>query len=61
MKKLFLVIVAMVAFATTADAQGFLKRLKEKAINAVENSVERKVESKAERRSEEHTSEFGRA
>lgn len=53
MKKLFLVIVAMVAFATTADAQGFLKRLKEKAINAVENSVERKVESKAERETDE--------
>ena len=29
MKKLFLMIVAIVAFAATADAQGFLKKLKE--------------------------------
>ena len=34
----------MVAFAATADAQGFLKKLKDKALNAVEGKVEDKVE-----------------
>jgi outer membrane protein OmpA-like peptidoglycan-associated protein len=44
MKRLILMIVAMVAFAATADAQGFLKKLKDKALNAVEGKVEDKVE-----------------
>ena len=39
-------LLVMVAFAATADAQGFLKRLKERAINAAENAVENKVDSK---------------
>ena len=46
MKKLVLMFVAMVAFAVTADAQGFLKRLKDRAVNAAENAVSNKVDSK---------------
>ena len=46
MKRLILMLLVMVAFAATADAQGFLKRLKERAINAAENAVENKVDSK---------------
>ena len=41
-----LMLVAMMALAVTADAQGFLKRLKERAVQAAENAVERKVENK---------------
>ena len=44
MKKLFLMIVAIVAFAATADAQGFLKKLKDKAVERVQNKIENKVE-----------------
>ena len=44
MKKLFLMIVAIVVFAATADAQGFLKKLKEKAIERVQDKIENKVE-----------------
>ena len=53
MKRLVLMIVAIVAFAATADAQGFLKKLKERAINAAENAVERKVENKVERETDD--------
>ena len=35
MKKLFLMVVAVVAFAATADAQGFLKKLKDRAVDRV--------------------------
>ena len=44
MKKLFLMIVAIVVFAATADAQGFLKKLKDKAVERVQNKIENKVE-----------------
>ena len=44
MKKLFLMLVAIVAFAATADAQGFLKKLKDKAVERVQNKIENKVE-----------------
>ena len=44
MKKLFLMMVAIVAFAATADAQGFLKKLKDKAVERVQNKIENKVE-----------------
>ena len=44
MKKLFLMIVAIVVFAATADAQGFLKKLKDKAIERVQDKIENKVE-----------------
>ena len=53
MKRIVLMIVAIVAFTATADAQGFLKKLKDKAINAAENAVERKVENKVERETED--------
>ena len=46
MKRILFLLMVMVAFAATADAQGFLKRLKERAINAAENAVENKVDSK---------------
>ena len=42
-----------VAFAVTADAQGFLKRLKERAVNAAENAVTYKVESKVSRETDD--------
>ena len=42
-----------VAFAVTADAQGFLKRLKERAINAAENAVSNKVENKVSRETDD--------
>ena len=53
MKRLLLMLMVMVAFAATADAQGFLKRLKDRAVNAVENAVERKVENKVERETDD--------
>ena len=49
MKRLLLILMVMFAFAVNADAQGFLKRLKERAINAAENAVERKVERKVDK------------
>jgi outer membrane protein OmpA-like peptidoglycan-associated protein len=49
MKKLVLMLIVMVAFAVNADAQGFLNRLKDRAVRAAENAVERKVESKVDR------------
>ena len=42
-----------VAFAATADAQGFLKRLKERAINAAENAVSNKVDDKVRRETDD--------
>ena len=53
MKRLFLMLIVMVAFAVNADAQGFLNRLKDRAVKAAENAVERKVESKVERETDE--------
>ena len=44
MKRLILMVVAIVAFAVTADAQGFLKKLKDKAIERVQDKIENKVE-----------------
>ena len=46
MKRILLFLMVMVAFAATADAQGFLKKLKDRALNSVENAVENKVDSK---------------
>ena len=39
-------LVMAVAFVATADAQGFLNRLKERAVNAAENAVTSKAEQK---------------
>ena len=36
----------VVAFAATADAQGFLKRLKDRALNSAENAISNKVDNK---------------
>lgn len=44
MKRLILMVVAIVAFAVTADAQGFLKKLKDKAVEHVQDKIENKVE-----------------
>ena len=38
----------VVAFVATADAQGFLKRLKDRALNAAESAVTQKVERKVD-------------
>ena len=46
MKRILFLLMVMVAFAATADAQGFLKRLKDRAVNAAENAVSNKVDSK---------------
>ena len=53
MKRLILMLIVTVAFAASADAQGFLKRLKDRAINAAENAVERKVENKVSRETDD--------
>ena len=42
-----------VAFAVTADAQGFLKRLKDRAVNAAENAVSNKVTNKVTRETDD--------
>ena len=49
MKRLVLMLMVLVAFAVNADAQGFLNRLKDRAVKAAENAVERKVENKVDR------------
>ena len=46
MKRILFLLMVMVAFAATADAQGFLKRLKDRAISSAENAVSNKVDSK---------------
>jgi len=46
MKRLVLMLVAMVALTVTADAQGFLKKLKDKAVQAAESAVDRTVDKK---------------
>ena len=53
MKRLVLMLMVMVGFALNADAQGFLKKLKDRAINAAENAVERKVENKVDRETDD--------
>ena len=46
MKRIVLMFVMVVAFVATADAQGFLKRLKDSALNAAESAVTNKVDNK---------------
>ena len=43
----------VVAFAVNADAQGFLNRLKERAVNAAENAVSNKVTNKVTRETDD--------
>ena len=49
MKRLVMMLLMAIAFAVNVNAQGFLNRLKDRAVKAAENAVERKVESKVER------------
>jgi len=49
MKRIVLMLLMVVAFVATADAQGFLKRLKDRAVNAAENAVSNKVDDKVRR------------
>ena len=53
MKKLVVTLIVMLAFAVNADAQGFLGRLKDRAVNAAKNAVENKVESKVHKETNE--------
>ena len=46
MKRIVLMLMMVVAFAAAADAQGFLNRLKDRALNSAENAVSDKVDSK---------------
>ena len=46
MKRIVLMFVMVVAFVATANAQGFLKRLKDSALNAAESAVTNKVDNK---------------
>jgi outer membrane protein OmpA-like peptidoglycan-associated protein len=47
MKRFFLMLMLAIAFSVNADAQGWLNRLKDKAVDAAKNAVERNVENKA--------------
>lgn len=49
MKRLFLMLMLAIAFSVNADAQGWLNRLKDKAVDAAKNAVERNVERKADK------------
>ena len=49
MNRIVLMLLMVVAFVATADAQGFLKRLKDRAVNAAENAVSNKVDDKVRR------------
>ena len=53
MKRIVLALIVMLAFAVNADAQGFLGRLKDRAVRAAENAVERKVENKVDRETDD--------
>jgi hypothetical protein len=48
MRKLFLLFVVAFAFSVQADAQGWLGKLKDKAVDAAKRSVENTVEQKTE-------------
>ena len=53
MKRIVLALIVMLAFAVNADAQGFLGRLKDRAVNAAKNAVENKVANKVERETDD--------
>ena len=52
-KKFFLMLMLAIAFSVNADAQGWLNRLKDKAVDAAKNAVERNVEKKADKEADE--------
>ncbi|MBQ9656109.1 MAG: OmpA family protein [Prevotella sp.] len=47
MRKLLMTLMLAVAFAANADAQGWLKKLKDKAVDKIKERVENKVEKEA--------------
>jgi len=53
MKRIVLLLMMAVTFAVTADAQGFLKRLKDRAVNAAENAVSNRVTNKVTRETDD--------
>ena len=53
MKRLILMLMVVFAFAADADAQGWLKKLGQKAVDAGKRAVERKVENKVEQTTED--------
>ena len=53
MKRLFLMLMLAIAFSVNANAQGWLNRLKDKAVDAAKNAVERNVERKADKEADE--------
>ena len=53
MKRLLLLMMLAVAFGAEADAQGWLKKLGQKAQDAAKRAVERKVEDKVERETDD--------
>ncbi|MCR5239517.1 MAG: hypothetical protein K6E15_05030, partial [Prevotella sp.] len=46
MKRLVLAMIVMLAFAVNADAQGFLGRLKDRAVSTAKNAIESNVQQK---------------
>ena len=46
MKRLVLAMIAMLAFAVNADAQGFLGRLKDRAVSTAKSAIESNVQHK---------------
>ena len=46
MKRLIWTLIVMLAFAVNADAQGFLGRLKDRAVSTAKNAIESNVQSK---------------
>ena len=49
MKRLLIMLIVAFACTADADAQGWLKKLKDKAVDAAKNAVERNVERKADK------------
>ena len=48
-KRIFLMLIVAFACTLSANAQSWLNRLKDRAVNAAENAVTRKVENKVDR------------
>ena len=53
MKKLLMMLIFVMAFSANADAQGFLKRLKDRAVERVKQKVEDKVDREVSKASDE--------
>ena len=59
MKKIFLMLMLAIAYSVNADAQGWLNRLKDKAVDAAKNAVERNVEKKADKEAKDDDAKEG--